>query len=122
MRQAANASRTVDILKWMLGSGILIAVLASFYVLDAAFPVRVAVLGVGFCAALAVVAMTQKGKAILVFFKEARQELRKIVWPSKQETMSATLMVGVMVVAMGLFLWLVDSVLLKIVAWLTGGL
>ncbi len=43
------------------------------------------------------------------FFGEVRAEARKVVWPDRKETMQATLMVVVMVLALSLFLWLVDS-------------
>jgi preprotein translocase subunit SecE len=69
----------------------------------------------------AVVALqSAPGKAALEFAKGARQELRKVVWPERKETMQMTLIVFAMVVVIALFLWVVDWGLLKLVRSLTG--
>lgn len=60
------------------------------------------------------------GKAFWSFFHLARAELRKVVWPTRQETMHTTLMVVVMVVIVGLLLWMLDSLFLWLVRLLTG--
>jgi preprotein translocase subunit SecE len=54
------------------------------------------------------------------FFLESRTEVRKVVWPSRQETVQTTLIVFAVVIVMGIFLWLVDMVLLEIVRAVTG--
>lgn len=70
--------------------------------------------------ALWVASTTSQGRKGVQFLTEARIELRKVVWPSKQETGQATLLVLVMVVISSLFFWAIDSILLRLVAWLTG--
>lgn len=69
---------------------------------------------------LALLGLTQKGLALLRFSKEARTELRKVHWPTRQETLQTTLMVVVMVVVVGLFLWGVDALFIWAVNGLTG--
>lgn len=64
--------------------------------------------------------LTQKGLALFKFSKEARTELRKVHWPTRQETLQTTLMVVVMVVIVGLFLWGVDALFIWAVNALTG--
>jgi preprotein translocase SecE subunit len=54
------------------------------------------------------------------FLKEIRNELSKIVWPSRQETLQITLIVMFMVLITGLFLWGVDSMVLWLIGELTG--
>ena len=54
------------------------------------------------------------------FIQEARIEVRKVVWPTRAETIQSTLAVLGMVVVMGLILWAIDSGLLRLVLWLTG--
>jgi len=49
-----------------------------------------------------------------------RAELFKVVFPSRQETLQMTLVVMVMVMVSGLFLWGVDSIVLWVIRWLTG--
>jgi preprotein translocase subunit SecE len=46
--------------------------------------------------------------------------VRKVVWPSRQETMQTTLIVVVMVFIIGLVLWLFDTILMAILRLLTG--
>jgi len=57
---------------------------------------------------------------MLMFVRGAQAELRKVVWPTKQETVQSTLVVIAMVTVMGLVLWGFDALLLRVVAWLTG--
>ena len=64
--------------------------------------------------ALAVIAgfvalQTAKGKAFSVLLKEARTEIRKVVWPNKQETAQTTAIVVVFVMIVALILWALDS-------------
>ncbi len=64
--------------------------------------------------------VTAPGRAFWSFFQEARMELRKVTWPTRQETIHTTLMVVVMVVIVGLILWLLDSLFLWLVRLLMG--
>jgi preprotein translocase subunit SecE len=70
--------------------------------------------------AVAVALQSTQGQAAWAFAKEARQELRKVVWPARKETVQVTLVVFAMVVLVALFLWGVDWLLLKGVKALTG--
>ena len=70
--------------------------------------------------ALWIASTTEAGQRGLVFVTEAKQELKKIVWPTRQETGQASLLVLVMVTLCSLFFWAVDSILLRLVAWITG--
>jgi preprotein translocase subunit SecE len=60
---------------------------------------------------------TAKGKAFFNLFKEAKTEIRKVVWPTRQETLQTTLMVVVVVLIVGLLLWGLDSLL----GWFVSG-
>ena len=63
------------------------------------------------------------GKQLMLYWQEALVEVRKVVWPTKKETIQSTIGVLAMVLIMGIFLWSIDAVLVRIVAWLlkTGG-
>ena len=63
---------------------------------------------------------TQLGQAVWAFMKESKQEVRKIVWPTRDETVRTTLLVVAMVIVVGLILWLLDTALFGGVRWLTG--
>jgi len=119
--QTDSDSSKLDVLK--LGSaGVVIALaVAAFYVFSDA-PTLFRVLGV--VAAVAVAAgiayTTSVGQSTWGFMRESRSELRKVVWPTRQETIQTTLIVMAVVVLVALFLWLLDSLLLWLVKLLTG--
>jgi len=73
-------------------------------------------------AALAVLVALQTalGRSAWEFAKISRQELRKVVWPTRKETMQVTLVVFGLVVLVALFLWVVDWGLLRIMKVITG--
>lgn len=58
---------------------------------------------------------TSQGKSFVVLVKEANLERRKVVWPTRQETVQTTIIVVIFVFIVGLILWGIDSVL----GWLT---
>jgi preprotein translocase subunit SecE len=57
---------------------------------------------------------------VVQFFGESRAELRKVVWPTREETMQTTLVVAVMVIVLSLVLWGMDGLLVWLIGWLTG--
>jgi preprotein translocase subunit SecE len=61
--------------------------------------------------ALGVVYTTATGQRAWGFIRESRVELRKMVWPTRGETVQTTLAVFVMVLVVGIFLWLLDMLL-----------
>ena len=63
---------------------------------------------------------TAKGKSAWGFVRDSRAEVRKVVWPSRAESMQTTLVVVVMVLVVGIILWIMDSFLLWAVKMLTG--
>ena len=63
-----------------------------------------------------VASTTERGGALWQLLKSSRTEIRKVVWPTRQETTQTTLIVVVFVFIMALILWGIDSVL----GWLVG--
>jgi preprotein translocase subunit SecE len=63
---------------------------------------------------------TLVGGRVLGFFSDARTEVRKVVWPTRQETVQTALIVFGVVIFMGIVLWLLDMLLLWAVRLLTG--
>jgi preprotein translocase subunit SecE len=74
------------------------------------------VVGIGAAVAL----QTAAGRRLWQFALDARAEVRKVVWPTRQETMQTTLIVVVMVLILGILMWLFDMVLVAILRALTG--
>ena len=91
---------------------LLIAGFAGYYLLaDQIQVVRVlAVIG-GVVAAVAVGMTTEMGQKIWGFVKESRAEVRRVVWPTRAETLQMTLLVFVMVVVASFVLWVFDWML-----------
>jgi preprotein translocase subunit SecE len=82
--------------------------------------VRVLILLGSLAAALALGYQTKIGRELWSYAAGSRVELRKVVWPSRQESVQATLMIAVLVVVFALVMWGLDSALLKGVELLTG--
>ena len=100
---------------------LVVAGLAGFYFLsDSPAIVRVLSVLVGLAAAAGVLWTTAPGKQFFVYAQESHEETKKVVWPTRKETIQTTGVVFLFVVTMALFLWAVDSSLLWIVKRLMG--
>ena len=111
----------LDRAKWILISLFIIGTLYlnyHYYSESAAFRMPAIIIMVMVC--LSIAFSTKKGKLAWQFCKEAKLELHKVVWPTKQETVQSSIVVMIMVVIMSLVLWLFDTILFKIIAWITG--
>lgn len=111
----------LDWLKWLVAAVLLLAVLVgNHYYSEISMPIRVA----AWLAVLAlsgfVASRTKKGKWVVDFFRDSRAELRKVVWPTREETMQMTMIVIGMVIVLALFLWGMDGILVWLIGWLTG--
>jgi len=112
---------TFDIVKLVIALLILAsAVVAFYYFSNESLLLRVLGLLAAAGIATAVALQTERGRTIRRFFKDAQIEVRKVVWPSRQETIQTTLIVMVVVIIVGVFLWLLDMFLTWGVQILTG--
>jgi preprotein translocase subunit SecE len=110
-----------DTVKLILAVFVLIAGIVGFYYFEAQSQLYrvlglLAVAGV----AVAIVMQTAMGRGTWHFAVDSRIEVRKVVWPSRQETVQTTLIVFAMVLVMGIVLWLFDTALGAILKALTG--
>jgi preprotein translocase subunit SecE len=115
-------SSKLDTFKLLLAIAILIAGIVGFYYYEAESQLY-RVLGVVFAAgvAIAISSTTNIGQNLIGFGREARMEVRKVVWPTRQETVQTTFMVIVAVIVIGIFLWLIDMLLAEAIQMITGG-
>ena len=110
--KAEEKDSSFDVLKWVVVAAlVVVAVVGNQYF--SAEPILYRVLAL---LALAVVAafvalQTSKGRSFFSLLKEARVEIRKVVWPTRQETTQTTLIVVVVVLVMALLLCGLDSLL-----------
>ena len=111
----------LDTAKLVASVVLLLAAIAQFYYFaDELMVYRVLALLVLVAAAIGVVLTTQLGQNTWGFMRDSRNEVRKVVWPTRQETVQTTLLVIAMVVLVGIMLWLMDIFLRWAVMLLTG--
>ena len=110
-----------DKIKLLIVAMLAIAGIAGFYLLaDSPTVVRVLSVLVGFGLAAFVARYTEVGAAFYGFSRESVDEARKVVWPTRKETLQMTGVVILFVLVMAVFLWLVDGALLWLVKLLMG--
>ncbi len=115
--KAEEQSGRFDAIKWIL-VGLVVAAGVAGNVLFAEYSLLYRVLGLLVLAAiaLAIASQTAKGAALWSLMQGSRTEIRKVVWPTHQETLQTTAIVLVVVVIMALLLWGLDSLLSWVVA------
>ena len=115
-------SNKLDSFKLLLAIAVLISGIVGFYYYEAESQLY-RVLGVVFATmvAIAISSTTRLGQGLIGFGREARMEVRKVVWPTRQETVQTTFMVIVAVIIIGIFLWLIDMLLAQAIQLITGG-
>ena len=114
-------SNRFDSLKMGIAVAILAVGIIAFYRFDDQLLV-LRVLGLLAVAGISVfiAAQSSTGKTIIGFIRGAQTEVRKVVWPTRAETVQTTLAVILMVFLVGIFLWLLDMLLLWAIQLLTG--
>jgi preprotein translocase subunit SecE len=107
---------TADKIKLVVAVLLAIGGVAGYYVLGASPPwQRWLAVAAGLVLGVLVVAFSRYGSEFKQFLELARVELRKIVWPTRSETLTMTFVVFAFVAIAGIFFWLLDLVL----AWAT---
>ena len=110
-----------DGLKWSAVIVLMGAALTGFYYYpEQSLLLRVIGLLVVVGVSLAIVLQTEKGRVGWGFVRDARTEVRKVVWPTRKETVQTTLLVMAMVTLVAIFLWMLDGLLAWIVRMLLG--
>ncbi|MHB1248520.1 MAG: preprotein translocase subunit SecE [Polaromonas sp.] len=110
--QVETVSTNADKAKLGLALALVLASLAGFYLLGKQGEAAQwgALLG-GLLAAVLVFVWSELGRRFVAFGRDSSREVRKVVWPSRKETMQMTAYVFAFVVVMALFLWLTDKTL-----------
>ncbi|MFC4252841.1 preprotein translocase subunit SecE [Sinimarinibacterium flocculans] len=119
-QQAASPQRDTALLSVAVAA--LLGGMFAFYYFETQYNalIRVLMLLGGLLVALGVAYQTAAGRSLWGYVVGSRIELRKVVWPTRQESVQATLMIAVVVLIMALLLWGLDSLLLWGVETLTG--
>lgn len=111
MSTKAEASEyRFDAIKWVIALAIVAGGIYANSYYAAIEPLYRALAGVVIAGiAVAIALQTEKGAAVWELAREARTEVRKVVWPTPQETTQTTLIVIVVVIFVALILWALDS-------------
>lgn len=110
-----------DILIWIL---IIVLIVASLLFSELFFTINKMIktfsIFLTVCFSFVLFTMTIKGKQVLQFIYISCKEMQKVVWPSFQETLQTTLIVSLVTLIMSLLLWGLDSLLIRIISFITG--
>ena len=110
--EVETVSTVADKAKLALAAGLVLAALAGFYLTSKQGQlVQWGILVLGLAAAVFVFAISEAGKQLQAFGRDAVREVRKVVWPTRKEAVQMTAYVFGFVVIMALFLWLTDMTL-----------
>ena len=106
-----NQQQGLGQMNTVLSIAILVASIALFYIepLTQVTLYKTLILLVGVVAAAFVFTKSLQGEKFIHFAKETRIELRKVVWPTREETLKTTGMIMMAVVIVAIFLWIVDA-------------
>ena len=114
--QEEGQSGVLDIIKLLAAAFALVGGLYGYYYLiEWSLPLRVLLVLAGLIAGVAIAMTSSQGLRLWAFVQGSRVEIRKVVWPTKQETTQTAIAVFVFTLIMALFFWGLDSFLL----WLT---
>ena len=102
------------------GTVLVISFVLFYYFAEESFLYRLLGIVSGFLVAVGLFFTTVPGRATSSFLLTARTELRKMVWPTKPETLQTTLIVFIVVMIVALFLWVIDRLLSWFMQWLIG--
>jgi preprotein translocase subunit SecE len=107
-----TVNTNADKAKLALAAALVISALAAFYLLSKQGQIaQWGALIVGLAAAVAVFFMSESGKQLFAFGRDAWREVKKVVWPARKEAIQMTAYVFVFVLVMAVFLWLTDKTL-----------
>jgi preprotein translocase subunit SecE len=114
--QEPSQSGVLDIIKLLAAAGLLVGGLYGYYYLiEWSLPLRVLLVLGGLIAGVSVAMTSAQGLRLWAFIQGSRVEIRKVIWPTRQETTQTAIAVFVFTLVMALFFWALDSGLL----WLT---
>lgn len=113
--EVAKTGSAKDLILWLLSAIFLIsATLVNQYLPGYWQPANDVWIRIGIIVALVVLALvclafTHQGRAFKILLKDAAVELRRVTWPSKDETVQYTWQVLVVIAIAGFFIWLLDN-------------
>jgi len=120
-KTGATAASKLDSFKWaIVGLFLGVGIIGFYYFVEYSVLLRVisllAIVGIS----TYIASTTSKGQSTLSFLKDTNLEVRRVVWPTREETLKMTGVVMLMVVLVAFIIWGVDSILFWLVRLFTG--
>lgn len=117
----SESSNMMDNVKWFLVIAILLGtVVANNIYAEVSVLIRAGVFVASVAVCMFLASQTEKGRTFLEFAKESRTEVRRVIWPTRQEAVHTTMIIGAVTAVTAMFLWGLDSLLLWAVGFVTG--
>ena len=118
----SGGTSTLDIVKLVVAGLLAIGSAVAFYWFADQWPTwaRVLMVLAGVGAGAAIGLSTAPGILFRKFLRDAQIEVRKVVWPTRQETWQTTLIVAVAVLIIGIMIWIIDMILSWLVRMMMG--
>jgi len=119
--KADSTPGAADTAKLLLAVAVLVGGIVAYYWFEnESILLRVAGLIVALAIGAVIAFQSLQGQNLWRFIQSSRNEIRKVIWPTRQETMQTTLTVLVFTLILGVFFWILDLILLWGTGLLTG--
>ena len=119
--KAESGPGPLDTILLLLAAAVLVGGIAAYYVFeDESLPLRVAGVLVSLAIGTVIAMRSAQGQNLWRFIQGSRVEIRKVIWPTRQEALQTTLTVLVFALILGIFFWGLDFFLLWGTRVLTG--
>jgi preprotein translocase subunit SecE len=118
--KAENASNPLDYAKWFVVIALLGGLVYAYSAYEEISVLYRALAAVAIVVvSLGIASTTEKGSNFLIFAKDARTEVRKVIWPNRSEANRMTLIILLATAVVGLMLYLIDMVLVWVIGLIT---
>ncbi|MCR3755378.1 MAG: Sec translocon subunit SecE [Sodalis sp. Psp] len=118
--EAKGSGRVLEVVKWLIVFILLvIAIVGNYFYREFSLLLRALVVVIIISIAGGVAMITTKGKSTVAFAHEAHTEVRKVIWPTRQETLHTTLIVAAVTAVTSLILWGLDGILVRMISFIT---
>ncbi|MFT5277216.1 MAG: preprotein translocase subunit SecE [Glaciecola sp.] len=119
--KAENTSNPLDMVKWIIVVALLGGLVWAYSAYEDISVLYRALAAVAIVIiSLGIASTTQKGSNFLVFAKDSRTEVRKVIWPDRSEANRMTLIILIATAVVGLMLYLIDMVIVWAIGLITG--
>jgi preprotein translocase subunit SecE len=117
-----NQATALDAAKLAIAVAVVIgSIVGYYYYADYSSLLRTIGLLIGFALAVVIALQSIQGRELWKFVQGSRMEMRKVVWPTREEAIQTTLAVLLFALIMGVFFWLLDLLLLWVTRMITAG-